>query len=159
MADPSKLKIADVVLDESSIVRWNPDVDHERRVAIFDLLEENHFAPVSGIEGPFKLGLRMEDTRLAIDIRSMDDTLLETVRLPLVPFKRIVKEYFVVCESYNQAIKTASRAQIEAIDMGRRGLHNDGAALLRERLADKIEFDENTSRRLFTLICVLQIRG
>ena len=159
MADPSNQKIADVTLDESSIVRWNPDVDHERRVAIFDLLEENHFAPVSGIKGPFKLGLRMEDTRLAMDIRSMDGAPLETVRLPLVPFLRIIKEYFVVCESYNQAIKTASRAQIEAIDMGRRGLHNDGAALLRERLADKIEFDENTSRRLFTLICVLQIRG
>jgi uncharacterized protein (UPF0262 family) len=159
MTDPSKLKIADVALDDASIVRWNPDVDHERRVAIFDLLEENYFAPVSGIEGPFKLGLRMEDTRLAIDIRSTADALLETVRLPLVPFLRIVKEYFVVCESYNQAIKTASRAQIEAIDMGRRGLHNDGAALLRERLADKIACDENTSRRLFTLICVLQIRG
>jgi uncharacterized protein (UPF0262 family) len=101
----------------------------------------------------------MEETRLVIDIRSMDDALLETIRLPLVPFRRIIKEYFVVCESYNQAIKTASRAQIEAIDMGRRGLHNDGADLLRERLADKVEFDDNTARRLFTLICVLQIRG
>jgi uncharacterized protein (UPF0262 family) len=159
MADSSNMRIAEVTLDESSIVRWNPDVDHERRVAIFDLLEDNHFAPKSGIKGPFKLTLRMEDTRLAIDIHSMDDELLETIRLPLVPFLRIIKEYFVVCESYNEAIKTASRAQIEAIDMGRRGLHNDGAALLRERLAEKIEFDENTARRLFTLICVLQIRS
>jgi len=159
MAESSNLRIADVVLDETSIVRWNPDIDHERRVAIFDLLEENHFAPKSGIEGPFRLGLRMEDTRLAMDIKAMDGTLLETIRLPLVPFRRIIKEYFVVCESYNQAIKTASRAQIEAIDMGRRGLHNDGAALLHERLADKVEFDDNTARRLFTLICVLQIRG
>jgi uncharacterized protein (UPF0262 family) len=159
MADSSKLRIADVALDDSSIIRWNPDVDHERRVAIFDLLEDNYFAPKSGIEGPFKLALRMEETRLVMDIRSMDDALLETIRLPLVPFRRIIKEYFVVCESYNQAIKTASRAQIEAIDMGRRGLHNDGADLLRERLADKVEFDDNTARRLFTLICVLQIRG
>jgi len=159
MADSSKLRIADVALDDSSIIRWNPDVDHERRVAIFDLLEDNYFAPKSGIEGPFKLALRMEETRLVIDIHSMDDALLETIRLPLVPFRRIIKEYFVVCESYNQAIKTASRAQIEAIDMGRRGLHNDGADLLRERLADKVEFDDNTARRLFTLICVLQIRG
>jgi uncharacterized protein (UPF0262 family) len=159
MADASTLKIADVALDESSIVRWNPDVDHERRVAIYDLLEDNHFEPKSGITGPFKLTLRMEDTRLAMDIQSMEGKLLETIRLPLVPFLRIIKEYFVVCESYNQAIKTASRAQIEAIDMGRRGLHNDGAALLRERLADKVTFDDNTARRLFTLICVLQIRG
>ena len=159
MADASTLKIADVALDESSIVRWNPDVDHERRVAIYDLLEDNHFEPKSGITGPFKLTLRMEDTRLAMDIHSMDGKLLETIRLPLVPFLRIIKEYFVVCESYNQAIKTASRTQIEAIDMGRRGLHNDGAALLRERLADKVTFDDNTARRLFTLICVLQIRG
>jgi uncharacterized protein (UPF0262 family) len=159
MADSSKLRIADVALDDSSIIRWNPDVDHERRVAIFDLLEDNYFAPKSGIEGPFKLALRMEETRLVMDIHSMDDALLETIRLPLVPFRRIIKEYFVVCESYNQAIKTASRAQIEAIDMGRRGLHNDGADLLRERLADKVEFDDNTARRLFTLICVLQIRG
>ncbi|HKJ75105.1 MAG TPA: UPF0262 family protein [Alphaproteobacteria bacterium] len=159
MAESSNLRIADVVLDETSIVRWNPDIDHERRVAIFDLLEENHFAPKSGIEGPFRLGLRMEETRLAMDIKAMDGALLETIRLPLVPFRRIIKEYFVVCESYNQAIKTASRAQIEAIDMGRRGLHNDGAALLHERLADKVEFDDNTARRLFTLICVLQIRG
>ena len=159
MADSSKLRIADVALDDASIIRWNPDVDHERRVAIFDLLEDNYFAPKSGIEGPFKLGLRMEDTRLAMDIRSMDDTPLETIRLPLVPFRRIIKEYFVVCDSYNHAIKTASRAQIEAIDMGRRGLHNDGADLLRERLAEKVDFDNNTARRLFTLICVLQIRS
>ncbi len=89
----------------------------------------------------------------------MDGEPLETIRLPLLPFRRIIKEYFVVCESYNHAIKTASRAQIEAIDMGRRGLHNDGADLLRERLADKVECDTNTARRLFTLICVLQIRS
>jgi uncharacterized protein (UPF0262 family) len=159
MADSSTSRIADVALDETSIVRWNPDVDHERRVAIYDLLEDNHFEPKSGITGPFKLKLRMEDTRLAMDIQSMEGKLLETIRVPLVPFLRIIKEYFVVCESYNQAIKTASRAQIEAIDMGRRGLHNDGASLLRERLADKVAVDDNTARRLFTLICVLQIRG
>lgn len=159
MTDSDRAKIIDVALDDSTIVRFNPDVDHERRVAIFDLLEKNHFAPQSGVVGPFKLKLYMQEARLVFDIGDAEDRPLETVRLPLIAFRRIIKEYFMVCESYYQAIKTASPSQIEALDMGRRGLHNDGSELLRERLSEKIDLDSNTARRLFTLICVLQIRG
>ncbi len=157
------LRLCDVKLDEKSIIKRNSDIEHERRVAIFDLLEENYFEPladyVSEYAGPFKLVLRMEDNRLALDIKTIADVLLETVVLPLTPFRRIIKEYFLICDSYFQAIKSASPRQIEAIDMGRRGLHNDGSALLRERLAEKITVDHDTARRLFTLLCVLQIRG
>ena len=156
-------RIAELKLDEKSIIRRNPDIEHERRVAIFDLLEDNYFEPLSTYDddysGPFKLTLRLEDNRLAMDIASSRDLPLETVILPLTPFRRIVKEYFLICDSYFQAIKSASPRQIEAIDMGRRGLHNEGSELLRERLAERVAVDFDTARRLFTLLCVLQIRG
>ncbi|RMF12408.1 MAG: UPF0262 family protein [Alphaproteobacteria bacterium] len=159
----STQRICDLRLDEKSIIRRNPDIEHERRVAIFDLLEENYFAPkadyAASYPGPYKLVLRMEDNRLAMDIMTADDVGLETIVLPLTPFRRIIKEYFLICDSYFKAIKSASPRQIEAIDMGRRGLHNEGSELLRERLADKVEVDFDTARRLFTLLCVLQIRG
>lgn len=159
--NPNK-RIVDIRLDEKSILRRNPDIEHERRVAIFDLLEDNYFAPVSpyadGYEGPYHLTLRMEDNRLAIDVMRTNGDLLETLVLPLTSVKRIIKEYFLVCDSYFKAIKTASPRQIEAIDMGRRGLHNEGSEILRERLKDKAEVDHDTARRLFTLVCVLQIR-
>lgn len=156
-------RITDLKLDEKSIIRRNADIEHERRVAIFDLLEDNFFAPktpyADNYEGPFRVVLRIEDNRLALDIKNLEEAILETVVLPLTPFRRVIKEYFLICDSYFKAIKTASPRQIEAIDMGRRGLHNEGSELLRERLAEKVEIDHDTSRRLFTLLCVLQIRA
>jgi uncharacterized protein (UPF0262 family) len=152
-------RIAALTLDEHSVVRRNADVEHERAVAIFDLLEENSFAPAAGHDGPFHLHLSIEDNRLVLDLRRTDETALERILLPLAPFRGIVKDYFLICESYYSAIKRAGPAQIEAIDMGRRGLHNEGSELLRERLAEKVAVDLNTARRLFTLLCVLHIRG
>jgi uncharacterized protein (UPF0262 family) len=151
--------IVDIVLDEKSVVRRNPQVEHERKVAIYDLLEENRFSPKAGFDGPFRLILGAVDNRLVFDIRSADDTPLAEVVLPLASFRRVVKDYFMICESYFEAIKTASPSRIEAIDMGRRGLHNEGAELLREKLEAEIDIDTDTARRLFTLVCVLHIRG
>ncbi|MDJ0949322.1 MAG: UPF0262 family protein [Alphaproteobacteria bacterium] len=158
---PSKqnARIANVVLDERTVVRRNPDVEHERAVAIYDLLEENYFAPNCGQDGPYELLLSIEENRLLFDIRSEAGAPVSTVPLPLAAFRRIVKDYFTVCESYYSAIKTASPSQIEAIDMGRRGLHNEGSDLLKERLAGKIDIDFATARRLFTLLCVLHFKG
>jgi uncharacterized protein (UPF0262 family) len=156
--DPGR-RIAKVTLDERTVVRRSPEVEHERAVAIFDLIEENFFSPAGDNGGPYSLYLGIEENRLVIDIRSESEDQLGKVILALSPFRRIVKDYFQVCESYYHAIKVSSPSQIEAIDMGRRGLHNEGSDLLRERLAGKIELDNNTARRLFTLICVLHIRG
>jgi len=152
-------RIVRVTLDERTVVRRSPEVEHERAVAIFDLIEENFFSPVGDEGGPYSLHLGIEENRLVIDIRSAKEDPLGKVILALSPFRRIVKDYFQICESYYHAIKVSSPSQIEAIDMGRRGLHNEGSDLLRERLAGKIDLDNNTARRLFTLICVLHIRG
>ena len=152
-------RIAKVTLDERTVVRRNPDVEHERAVAIFDLLEENSFAPADIPVGPYHVHLCIEEDRLVFDIRSARGKALGKVPLALAPFRRIVKDYFTVCESYYAAIRTASPSRIEGIDMGRRGLHDEGSNLLRERLAGKVEIDHNTARRLFTLLCVLHIRG
>jgi uncharacterized protein (UPF0262 family) len=152
-------RIAGLTLDEHTVVRRSPDIEHERAVAIFDLLEENHFKPASGCAGPYHLHLAVEENRLNIEIRSAPNGTRETIVLPLAPFRGIVKDYFMVCESYYEAIRRSSLAQIEAIDMGRRSLHNEGSSLLMERLADKVEIDLDTARRLFTLICVLHLRG
>jgi uncharacterized protein (UPF0262 family) len=152
-------RIAKVTLDERSVVRRNPQVEHERAVAIYDLIEENSFALVEGPAGPYDLSLGIEDNRLVLDIGNERAEPLAKHILSLTPFRRIVKDYFTICESYYEAIKRSSPSQIEAIDMGRRGLHNEGAELLRDRLAGKIELDANTARRLFTLICVLHIRA
>ena len=152
-------RIAKVSLDERTVVRRSAEVEHERAVAIFDLIEENSFAPAGSEIGPYSLHLSIEENRLVLDIRSEDEQPIGKVMLALGPFRRVVKDYFTVCESYYAAIRTASPSQIEAIDMGRRGLHNEGAELLRERLVGKVELDSNTARRLFTLICVLHIRS
>ena len=152
-------RIVDLVLDESSVVRRSPDVEHERKVAIFDLLEENLFVPVGSDGGPYRLRLSVEENRLIFDIRLEADEEHGKVMLSLTPFRRIIKDYFLICESYYDAIKSAAPAQIEAIDMGRRGLHNEGSTLLKERLSGKIDMDFDTARRLFTLICVLHIKG
>jgi uncharacterized protein (UPF0262 family) len=152
-------RIANLTLDERLVVRRSPEVEHERAVAIFDLVEENRFCLVDGQPGPYNLHIRLVESRLVIDVRSQADDPLQEVTLPLTPFRRLIKDYFTVCESYFNAIKTATPSQIEAIDMGRRGLHNEGSELLQERLAGRIEVDFDTARRLFTLVCVLHIRG
>jgi uncharacterized protein (UPF0262 family) len=151
--------LAKVALDERSVVRRSPEVEHERAVALYDLMEENDFRPAVEHPGPYALFLRIEESRLVLDIRDEAEAPLTAVHLSLTPFRRIVKDYFEVCESYFSAIRTASPSRIEAIDMGRRGLHNEGSELLRERLEGKVEMDLDTARRLFTLICVLHIRG
>lgn len=152
-------RVSEIILDEHSVVRRSPDIEHERAVAIYDLLEENSFAPTSGATGPFHLHLSIEESRLIFGIHDEADRPLDRVPLPILPFRRIVKDYFTVCESYFAAIKTATPAQIEALDVGRRALHDEGGELLRERLAESIELDFNTGRRLFTLLCVLHISG
>ena len=155
----SRHRIVKIDLDERTVVRRNPDVEHERAVAIFDLLEENHFEPTGEFSGPYHLFLGIEENRLVFDIQTETGEPLTKVLLPLTPFRTVVKDYFTICESYYTAIKRASVTQIEALDMGRRALHNEGSDLLRERLEGKIGLDQNTARRLFTLICVLHIRG
>lgn len=156
---PPTQRLTGITLDDSSVIRRSPEVEHERAVAIYDLLEDNFFRP-QGVEGgPYRLHLSIAETRLQLDIRDDAGQPLDTVALPLLPFRRVIRDYFAVCETYYEAIKTASPARIEAIDMGRRGLHNEGSELLRERLDGRIEIDFQTARRLFTLICVLHIRG
>jgi len=154
-------RIVNITLDEKSVVRRNADIEHERKVAIFDLLDDNNFALHEHPDaGPFSLHLAIEDNRLIFDIRGEDDiTELMRLPLPVITFRRVIKDYFQICESYFDAIKTATPSKIEAIDMGRRGLHNEGTELLLERLQDRIKTDFETARRLFTLICVLHIRG
>ncbi|MBL4863586.1 MAG: UPF0262 family protein [Rhodobiaceae bacterium] len=152
-------RLVEITLDESTVVRRSPDVEHERKVAIYDLLEENSFQPVGSDGGPYRLHLSVEENRLVFDIRTEAEEAHGKVMLSLTPFRKIVKDYFLICESYYDAIKTAAPAQIEAIDMGRRGLHNEGSELLKARLDSKITVDFDTARRLFTLICVLHIKG
>jgi uncharacterized protein (UPF0262 family) len=155
----SHTDIIKIELDERTIVRRNADIEHERQVAMFDLLEENHFSLTSDKPGPYDLILAVQEGRLILHVRDDGEQPVQDIRLDLRPFRRIVKDYFLVCESYFSAIKTSSPSQIEAIDMGRRSLHNEGAVLLRERLSSKATMDDNTARRLFTLVCVLHIRG
>ncbi len=157
--DKTRARIVRIHLDEKSVVRRNPDIEHERAVAIFDLLEGNYFAPVGDASGPYALRLSIEENRLVIAIHDESEAPLGRINLPTLPFRKLIRDYFTVCESYYQAIRAASPSRIEAIDMGRRGLHNEGSELLRERLAGKVEIDLDTARRLFTLICVLHIRG
>ena len=152
-------RLVDIRLDEKTLVRRKPEVEHERAIAIYDLLEENHFNPAGDLTGPFSLVIRLEDNRLLFNIGDQGGQELTEVVLPMTPFRTTIKDYFLVCESYYSAIKRSSPAQIEAIDMGRRGLHNEGSAILRERLEGKIDIDHETARRLFTLVCILHIRG
>jgi uncharacterized protein (UPF0262 family) len=157
MSEQSQRLIA-IELDERSILWRNADVEQERRVAMFDLLEQNLFAPV-GHMGPYRAVMSVADGRLVFDVRSEADMPLIFIVLALSPFRRIIRDYFAICDSYYTAIRDAAPSQIETIDMARRGIHNDGAELLVERLRGKIEIDFDTGRRLFTLICVLHIRG
>ena len=160
MSQKSRNRLVDVVLDDESIGRATPDIEHERAVAIFDLVEENSFTPVGdGGEGPYRLGLAVAESRLVFNVTRESGDPVVVHMLSLTPFKRVIKDYFMICESYYDAIRSASPSQIEAIDMGRRGLHNEGSQTLQERLAGKIEVDFDTARRLFTLICVLHWKG
>jgi uncharacterized protein (UPF0262 family) len=154
----SDRRIFDIELDETSLAAGSPDAEHERRVAIFDLLEGNSFA-LEGASGPYRLKLAVQEGKLVFDIAGMDGVQLRVLVLSLSPLRRVIKDYFLVCDSYYDAIRHASPAQIEAIDMGRRGLHNEGSQLLAERLQGKVEIDHDTARRLFTLICALHARG
>ena len=156
---PEPKRLVSVVLDEASIGRANPDVEHERAIAIYDLIEENRFEPLGDDGGPYALKIGLVENRLVFEVTREDGADVITHMLSLTPFRRVVKDYFLVCESYYAAIKTEAPARIEAIDMGRRGLHNDGSKLLVERLKDKIAVDFDTARRLFTLICALHWKG
>lgn len=156
-------RISNIELDDATILWRNADIEQERRIAIFDLIEDNSFKPMrsftAGHHGPYKLRLSVRDGRLALEISDDDGAELETLVLGLARFRRPIREYFAICESYYQAIRKATPQEIETIDMARRGIHNEAAELLLERLDGKIETDFPTARRLFTLICVLHIRG
>ncbi|MDR6787488.1 uncharacterized protein (UPF0262 family) [Sphingomonas sp. BE138] len=160
MADP---RIIDIELDERTILWRSADIEQERRIAIFDLIENNRFAPQreqpDGYAGPYRVRLGVEEGRLAIHIAREDGTHLETLVLGLARFRRPIRDYFAICDSYFQAIRQSTPAQIETVDMARRGIHNEAAELLRERLDGKIHIDFDTARRLFTLICVLHIKA
>ncbi|MCM2472774.1 UPF0262 family protein [Rhizobium sp. CG5] len=151
-------KLCDVILDET-IGRSTPDVEHERAVAIFDLIEENSFEPAGHAGGPYKLNLSLVDSKLVFGIKTEAGEDVATHILSLTPFRRIIKDYFMICESYYEAIRSSTPSQIEAIDMGRRGIHNEGSQTLMDRLQGKIKLDFDTARRLFTLVCVLYWRG
>src|SRR6195952_563320 len=159
MADESPFRLSAITLDERSIVRRTREIEQERDIAIYDLLEANSFTPEGSPGGPYKLMLGIEENRLTFDIALEDETPHGKIMLSLTPLRRVIKDYFLVCDSYYKAIRTAPPSQIEALDMGRRGLHNEGAKELQVRLKGKVETDFGTARRLFTLICVLQMRG
>lgn len=152
-------RLVAVTLDDRSIGSKNVNIEHEREVAIFDLLEGNSFALEGRDDGPYNLKLSVSEERLVFDIGNEAAPSLVTHLLSLAPFKRILKDYFMLCDSYYQAIRTAPPSRIQAIDMGRRGLHDEGSRLLSERLAGKIAMDFDTARRLFTLICALHWKG
>ncbi len=157
--DDSCNRIVAVTLDEDSIGRSGPDIEHERAIAIYDLVEKNLFAPEGAEGGPFMLRIAITGNRLMFDIRREDGAPVVRHLLSLTPFRRIVKDYFMICDSYYQAIRTATPDRIEAIDMGRRGVHDEGSRTLQERLNGKVRVDFDTARRLFTLISVLHWKG
>ena len=160
-------RLAAITLDERTVVRRSPAIEHERPAAIADLVKDNRFTPASGRTGPFHLHLAIAENRLTMEVRAPEDAPgggagdgpSETIVLPLAPFRRIVKDYFLVCESHHEAIRGHGLARVEAIDVGRRSLHDEGSRLLIERLAGKVSIDHDTARRLFTLICVLHLRA
>jgi uncharacterized protein (UPF0262 family) len=160
MADP---RISHIELDEATILWRNADIEQERRIAMFDLIEDNAFKPLrafdAGHRGPYRLRLAVRDGRLSLDVADADDQPLESLILGLARFRRPIRDYFAICESYYQAVRKATPQEIETIDMARRGVHNEAAEMLLEKLDGKIETDFDTARRLFTLICVLHIRG
>ncbi len=159
MSSEDTSRIVGLELDQKSIVRWNSQVEHERDVAIFDLLEDNFFRLVDGGDGPYRVFLSLRESTLILRVHGDDDSDPVEVTLGIRTFRRVIKDYFMICDSYFQAIKGATPARIEAIDMARRGLHNEGSDLLQQALEGRVEIDRDTARRLFTLVCVLHIRG
>jgi uncharacterized protein (UPF0262 family) len=155
----TRKRLISVTLDENSIGRGSADQEHERAIAVYDLIEDNSFALVGHDGGPYALAISLMEAKLVFDIRDAEGKSVVTHILSLTPFKRILKDYFMVCDAYYAAIRTATPSRIEAIDMGRRGLHNEGAQLLLERLKGKIDCDQDTARRLFTLITALHWKG
>ena len=155
------MKIARIDIDEDSLAAPTDQIEHERKVAMFDLIERNSFTPAgaeeAGSQGPFDLRLALEDNRLVFDITGQN--FARKIILSMAPFKTMMRDYGMICESYYEALKNATPAQIESIDMGRRGVHNEGAELLTERLSGKVEIDHETARRLFTLINALHLRA
>ena len=156
-ADPAQHRLQSVELDDASLGAASRDQEQERQIAIFDLLEENHFQPEGADGGPYDLRIALVENRLAFDI--MGPRYQRRHMLSLSPLRGVIRDYHMICESYYQAIRNATPQKIEALDMGRRGLHNEGSALLQARLAGKVETDQDTARRLFTLICALHWRG
>lgn len=158
----SRARIEALELDQRSIVRWSAEVEHERNVAVFDLLEDNSFA-LADFPGPYRIVLSLRESNVVLDVTGggADGAAASRAEVVLAtrPFRRVVKDYFLICDSYFKAIKGATPSRIEAIDMARRGLHNEGSDLLRDALADRVVVDHDTARRLFTLVCVLHIRG
>lgn len=158
-AELPKSRLIAITLDEKSTATTNSNIEHEREVAIFDILEGNSFALEGRDEGPYKLNLALIDDRLVFNVTNEADAAVITHMLSLTPLKRIMKDYFMICESYYEAIRSAPPSRIQAIDMGRRGLHDEGSRTLLERLGGKIAVDLDTARRLFTLICALHWKG
>jgi uncharacterized protein (UPF0262 family) len=152
-------KIANITLDPKSLGRANPNVEHEREVAIFDILDGNVFKVDGEDRGPYKLNLGLAEDRLEIAVSAQDDASVLTHPVPLTPLKRLMKDYFLVCESYYEAVRTAPPARIQAIDVNRRALHDEGSVMLRDKLSSKITVDDDTARRLFTLVCSLHWKG
>lgn len=158
-AQDGRHRLVAVILDEASIGRGNPDQEHERAIAIYDIVEANSFGVPGHDGGPYALHLGMVEKRLCFDIRTSEGEQVVSHHLSLTPFRNVIRDYEMVCDSYYKAIRSASPAQIEAIDMGRRGLHNEAAELLMQRLDGKIEVDFDTARRIFTLIFALHWKG
>lgn len=152
------MRIVRIDLDERSLARATADIEHERKIAVYDILEENCFEPLGAGAGPFELALSIIERRLVLDIKREGGEPLGQIHLSMTPFRKIIKDYFMLCESYYDAIRNAAPAQIETVDMARRAMHNEGSEILRDRLRDKIRLDENTARRLFTLICSFHLR-
>lgn len=152
-------RLIDVTLDEASLAPASPNVEHERRIALFDLKEANQFSVADADRGPYTLTLASSDGRLAFDVADGAGERVCLYQMPLSPLRKMIKDYAFICESYHNAIRSAAPSQIEAIDMGRRGLHNEAAEVLMDTLRERITIDLETARRLFTLVCALHVRG
>ena len=159
MTNETPARIASIALDEKSLVRRTREIEQEREIAIYDLLEANSFAPHGSGDGPYDVRLGVEENRLVFDIRLSGGQAHKRVMLSLSPFRKVIKDYFLICESYYKSIRSAPPSQIETLDMSRRSVHNEGSKLLKDRLDGKIAVDLDTARRLFTLICVLHLKG
>jgi uncharacterized protein (UPF0262 family) len=159
MTADSRFRLTAVTLDERTVVHRTRQIEQEREIAIYDLLEGNNFRLVGSDGGPYRLILGIEENRMVFDIQLEDGSTHGKVMLSLTPFRSVIRDYFLICDSYFKAIRNAPPSQIEALDMARRASHNEGSTLLKERLDGKIEVDFDTARRLFTLICVLHLKG